>query len=127
MLNVQIDMVIKILILKNKYVARKKYVHVRARLRTINHFGLINVNGSINLFSKQSDQRLPQRLHLILIQLVTLIFLRKKLSQILMGIKHELNGTGVVGGKNRNRKWWLVEFKIMNSQKTNSFENDKFD
>ena len=58
-LNVQINMIIKILILKNKYIVRKKYVHVRAKRRTINHIGLTVINCLVNLSNKQSDQRLP--------------------------------------------------------------------
>ena len=57
--NVQIKMIIKILILKYKYIVRKKYVHVRARRRAINHIGLIGINILVNLSNKQFDQRLP--------------------------------------------------------------------
>ena len=57
-LNVQINMIIKILILKNNFIVRKKYVHVRVRRRTINHIGLTGMDDLINLFNKQSDQRL---------------------------------------------------------------------
>ena len=58
-LSVQVHMIIKILLMKSKYVARKRYVHVRAKRRTINHIGLIGINGLINLSNKQFDQRLP--------------------------------------------------------------------
>ena len=52
-------MIIKIVILKNKYVVRKKYVHGRARRRAISNIELTDIDGLINLSNKQSDQRLP--------------------------------------------------------------------
>ena len=52
-------MIVKILILKSKYVVRKNYVHVRARRPTINHIRLICMDGLVNLSNKQFDQRLP--------------------------------------------------------------------
>ena len=51
-LNVQVNMMIKILILKSKYVVRKKYVHVRARRRTITDIEFIGMGGLVNLSSK---------------------------------------------------------------------------
>ena len=56
-LNVQINIIIKILILKNKYIVRKKNIHVRARRRTINHIGLTDMDKLVNLSSKQFGQR----------------------------------------------------------------------
>ena len=51
----------KILILKNKYIVRRKYVHMRTRRRTINHIGLTDMDSLINLFNKRFDQRLPPK------------------------------------------------------------------
>ena len=58
-LSVQVDMINKILTLKSKYVARRRYVHVRARRRATSHIGLVGMHGLVNLSSKQFDQRLP--------------------------------------------------------------------
>ena len=51
-LNVLVNIIIKILILKKK-------IHVRAKRRTINHIGLIGMDGLVDLSNKQFDQRLP--------------------------------------------------------------------
>ena len=97
-MSVQVDMITKILILKSKYVARRRYVHVRARRRANNHIGSIGIGGLVNLSSKQFDQRLPPLtifIFLVLIQLVTLLlFSKKKFSQTFPWVIYMLKGIG---------------------------------